>query len=152
MLRIAGFYAPTPDAVFDIVQQVFVELLQNIQHSRWDLDRDLDPLLARITRNIAIDYWKKYKRDRSEILQRIDKKLMEESLSSSRKDIRTPALMDCMKKLSLKNRFLLEDYYLNEVSVEELAAREKRSEASVYQLLYRLRVKLRECITKISNE
>jgi Sigma-70 region 2 len=44
-------YAPWPDLMDDIVQQVFLEFMA--KESKWDLSADARPLLATMTRHVA---------------------------------------------------------------------------------------------------
>src|SRR5437773_12085065 len=48
--------APAPGMAEDIAQQVFLELIAKA--AQWDLTRDIKPLLAGMTRNVARRCWR----------------------------------------------------------------------------------------------
>ena len=48
--------APWPGLVDDISQQVFLEFLA--KQEKWNLEQDLRPLLAKMTRHVAARYWR----------------------------------------------------------------------------------------------
>src|ERR1035438_10599011 len=52
--------APWPGLVDDISQQVFFEFLA--KQEKWDLEQDLRPLLATMTRLVAARHWRGRKR------------------------------------------------------------------------------------------
>jgi RNA polymerase sigma-70 factor (ECF subfamily) len=62
-------------------------------------------------------------------------------------DRRHQALLRCLKKVPEQNRKLLVDYYCSHVSTEQIAASSNRKCEAVRALLYRLRKRLRACIT-----
>src|SRR4029077_3816984 len=55
-------FAPAPGLAEDIAQQVFLEFVAKA--GRWDLSRDVKPLLATMTRNVALRCW----RDRTRLM------------------------------------------------------------------------------------
>lgn len=59
---------------------------------------------------------------------------------------RVRALRHCLSILSEKNRHLLEAFYLERKSAGDLAGTVGRKQESLWQQLYRLRAKVRECV------
>lgn len=62
-------YAPWPGLLDDITQQVFLELINKEAES--DLSRDARPLLATMTRFIALRQWREKTRQQSKIVQKL---------------------------------------------------------------------------------
>src|SRR5262249_31778026 len=63
--------APAPGLAEDIAQQVFLEFLT--KEAAWDLSRDIKPLLAVMTRNVARRCW----RERMHTLPEVQRELAE---------------------------------------------------------------------------
>src|SRR5208283_3813965 len=61
--------APWPGLVDDISQQVFLEFLA--KQEKWDLEQDLRPLLATMTRLVAARYWRERKRAMPEVMREL---------------------------------------------------------------------------------
>ena len=61
-------------------------------------------------------------------------------------DEREHHLKFCLETLSGDHRELLDGYYYNELSVEELSERDGRSRQAVYKMLQRIRYALHQCI------
>lgn len=61
--------APWPGLVDDISQQVFLEFLA--KQERWDLEQDLRPLLATMTRLVAARHWRERKRAMPEVMREL---------------------------------------------------------------------------------
>ena len=55
--------------VDDISQQVFLEFLA--KQERWDLEQDLRPLLATMTRLVAARHWRERKRAMPEVMREL---------------------------------------------------------------------------------
>ncbi|MDD3588112.1 MAG: hypothetical protein PHQ75_13095, partial [Thermoguttaceae bacterium] len=59
--------APIGNIQQDIVHDCFIAFVEKAD--QWNLDADVRPVLLRITRNIAVNYWKKYLRTLPEQLR-----------------------------------------------------------------------------------
>jgi len=57
-------------------------------------------------------------------------------------------LQSCRQLLAPVQRRLLDDYYINDLPVPELALRHERSEDAVYKMLQRIRQTLLECMER----
>ncbi|MDF1752338.1 MAG: sigma-70 family RNA polymerase sigma factor [Verrucomicrobiales bacterium] len=67
-------------------------------------------------------------------------------------DARVDALRGCIKKLSEKNRLLIERRYRPGASVQAIASDDGKTEGAVSQALFRIRTTLQKCIeTQISK-
>ena len=68
--------------------------------------------------------------------------------NADRLDARKHYLRECLRTLPSKNAELVNDYYFNELSVEELGKRLERSIDAIYKTLQRVRQALHACIEK----
>ncbi len=141
--------APWPGLVDDISQQVFLEFLA--KQEKWDLEEDLRPLLATMTRLVAARHWRERKRTMPEVMRELAdyvKELAEDRHASAYADEKMAALRVCVQKLPEKGRTLLELYYDTGISTVDIAAQMEMHPDAVCQALCRLRGKLRECINR----
>jgi len=139
--------APWPGLVDDISQQVFLEFLA--KQEKWNLEQDLRPLLATMTRFVAARYWRERKRAMPEVMRELAdyvRGLAEEREAPAYADEKMAALRVCVEKLPEKGRALLELYYDAGISTVDIAGQMEMHPDAVCQALCRLRGKLRECI------
>jgi len=61
-------------------------------------------------------------------------------------------LEECCEKLVPEHRQVLGGYYVDDESVEALAARHRRSVEAIYKLLQRIRYALLDCIERKSRK
>ena len=61
--------APAPGLAEDIAQQVFLEFVAKA--SQWDLTRDIKPLLAGMTRNVARRAWREKSHHMPEVVREL---------------------------------------------------------------------------------
>jgi RNA polymerase sigma-70 factor (ECF subfamily) len=78
----------------------------------------------------------------------IDLLEIERMENADRLDARKHHLRECLRTLPSKNAELVNDYYFNELSVEELGKRLERSIDAIYKTLQRVRQALHVCIEK----
>ena len=140
-------YAPSPDVADDIAQQVFLEFLKK-QHM-WDLSTDVRPLLAEITRLVAKRFWQARCRrmapEMRELAEHV-RRLAEEREFSPIQGDEKEALTRCLEKLPEKSRHLIRTRYFLGANSSEIAGRLDMTPGAVRRALFRLRVKLRECV------
>lgn len=140
-------YAPSPDVADDIAQQVFLEFLKK-QHT-WDLTTDVRPLLAEITRIVAKRFWQARCRQMApemrELAEHISR-LAEEREFAPIQDDERDALSRCIEKLPERSRHLLRTRYYLGANSSEIAGQLHMTPGAVRRALFRLRVKLRECV------
>lgn len=150
---IALRYAPWPGLVEDISQQVFLEFLHN--DSKWDLHQDARPLLATMTRNIAMRMWRERTRQQSEVVQKLAehiRQLAQQRDAPPRYAEKSEALHSCLKKLPDKSRELVQLYYYDGASTTDIAEVIDAKVDTVRRAMSRLRNKLRECIQKTMSD
>jgi RNA polymerase sigma-70 factor (ECF subfamily) len=142
-------YAPWPGLMEDISQQVFLEFIA--KEERWDLERDVRPLLATMTRHVAMRLWRDRTRERPEVVQKLAdhiRLLAEESDLPPRYEEEIGILRTCLTKLPEKSRELIQLYYYSDVSTSEIAEQLEMKADTVCRALSRVRDKLRACIQR----
>ena len=63
-------------------------------------------------------------------------------------DLRADALATCLRTISEEGRQILEGYYFQGLSVQEIALRQAKSAPAIYKIIQRLRVALLDCINR----
>ncbi len=146
---IALKYAPWPGLVEDISQQVFLEFMG--KEDRWDLEKDLRPLLATMTRHVALRLWRDRTRERPEVVQKLAdhiRLLAEEHDTPPRYEEEIQRLRTCLAKLPEKSRDLIQLYYYRDISTPVIANQLEMKADTVCRALSRVRDKLRECLQR----
>lgn len=146
---IAVKYAPWPGLMEDVAQQAFLEFMR--KESQWDLQQDPRPLLATITRHVALRLWRERTRQQPETVQKLAehiRQLAEERDAPPRYEAHVAALRDCMAKLPEKSRQLVQLYYHDDRATPEIASMLATKADTVCRALSRVREKLRECIQR----
>lgn len=142
-------YAPWPGLMEDIAQQVFVEFMA--KEARWDLQRDLRPLLATMTRHVALRLWRERTRQQPEMVQKLAdhiRQLAEERDATPPYENEIHHLRTCLQKLPEKSRSLVELHYYQDIRTPEIATQVSMSADTVCRALSRVREKLRDCIQR----
>jgi len=146
-------YAPWPGLMEDIAQQVFLEFMA--KESKWDLSNDARPLLATMTRHIAMRLWRERTRQQPEVVQKLAdhiRLLADEREKPPRYEEEIGVLRTCLQKLPEKSRELVELYYYNDIGTPEIAEQINMKVDTVCRALSRVREKLRECIQQSMNQ
>ena len=142
-------HAPLPGIADDILQQVFVEFVAKAD--QWDLDTDVKPLLATMTRTVALRHWREKTRDMPEVVRKLAehvRMLAEERSPSPRYEDEISILRTCVEKLPDKSRTLIDLYYYDDIKTPQIAERLGMKADTVCRAMGRLREKLRECIDR----
>ncbi len=146
-------YAPWPGLMEDIAQQVFLEFMN--KETRWDLEKDLRPLLATMTRHVAMRLWRERTREKSETVQKLAdhiRQLAENHAEPPRYEEEIGALRECLQKLPERSRELVRLYYYGDQGTPEIAVQFGMKADTVCRALSRVREKLKECIQRSLNE
>lgn len=146
-------YAPWPGLMEDITQQVFLEFMA--KESKWDLSSDARPLLATMTRHIAMRLWRERTRQQPDMVQKLAdhiRLLAEEREMPPRYEDEVRVLRTCLQKLPQKSRELVELYYYDDVGTPQIAEQIQMKADTVCRALSRVREKLRECIEQNLNQ
>jgi RNA polymerase sigma factor (sigma-70 family) len=146
-------YAPWPGLMDDIAQQVFLEFMA--KESKWDLSIDVRPLLATMTRHVAMRLWRERTRQQPEVVQKLAdhiRSLAEERDTPPRYEEEVGVLRTCLQKLPEKSRDLIGLYYYSEIGTSEIADQLDMETGTVCRALSRVREKLRECILQSMHQ
>ena len=140
-------YAPWPGLVEDISQQVFLEFMA--KESRWDLSKDARPLLATMTRHVAMRLWRERTRRQPEVVQKLAehiRQLAEDREAPPRYEEEIGLLRACLQKLPERSRELIQLYYYHDIGTPAIADQLDMKSDTVCRALSRVREKLRDCI------
>jgi RNA polymerase sigma-70 factor, ECF subfamily len=141
--------APGPGLADDIAQQVFLEFIGKA--AEWDLARDVQPLLAVMTRNVARRCWRERTRDLPDVQNELAEHIRQ--LAEPRDpgwfgEEEMAALRRCLERLPGKSRRLVELHYYLDISSVEIAERTSLSPEAVRRALFRVREQLRKCVQR----
>lgn len=148
VMTVAFSHAPAPELSKDIAQEAFLEFLQEASETMVEQERR--SVLRKVVRRVAKRLWDEKKRHAPQKLQRIGEHLAQ--IVSQNNDERTSyeeelyALNRCLRKLPDKSRFLVEQHYFMANPSETIAQQLNVSRTAIFQSLYRIRTKLRECV------
>lgn len=150
ILYTARLYAPTPELVQDVVQQVFIDFMEAAMKGQWDASRDSGPYLRQITKNRAIKHWKDERHKLPEIQRRIGERLAQlqrhRENEPDKENRQLDRLEECTGKLPEKSRQLLELHYTENLTLEAVAERLSMPSSTVRKAMYRIRIQLRDCM------
>ena len=146
LLRYVMVLIPNVADARDVVQEAAVALWDKID--RYDPDKPFAPWACRFALNEAKMFLRKKARQNRLADEVIDLLEIERMENADRLDARKHYLRKCLQTLPSKNAELVNDYYFNELSVEELGKQFERSIDAVYKTLQRVRQALHACIEK----
>ena len=150
--KIAIKFAPSYDLIGDVVNDVFVNFVEN--SNKWDFSYDIRPLLAQMTKNIAHTHWYTFKKNSSERLQQISDFLRGGTTADTalenteRYDEVMRTLGDCREKLPSRHRQLIDAYYDEGRTLVEIAKQKSLKLGTLQKMMCRIRDNLRLCIER----
>ena len=142
--------APAPGMSDDIAQQVFLEFIAKA--AQWDLTRDIKPLLAGMTRNVARRCWREKSHNMPEVVRELAdhiRDLAENREVSWFDEEEKKALRRCLEKLPDKSRRLIDFHYDLGITSVEIARKMEMNADAVRRALFRLREQLRKCVGRL---
>jgi len=142
--------APAPGMADDIAQQVFLEFIAKA--AQWDLTRDIKPLLAGMTRNVARRSWREKSHNMPEVVRELAdhiRDLAEVREVSWFDEEEKRALRRCLEKLPDKSRRLIDFHYDLGITSVEIARKMEMNADAVRRALFRLREQLRKCVERL---
>lgn len=148
-VRLVAFcVSPAKHLLDDIVHDSYIQFVENA--SSWDYSRDLLPLLKKITRNMAFQHWKQYKKTLPDSIQELGEilRMRNESGPSSSMQSMLAAMEHCLKKVSPENKEIFELHYIDGESIVELARKLQKKPSALYSFFTRMRSAIRKCIEK----
>jgi RNA polymerase sigma-70 factor (ECF subfamily) len=146
LLRYVMVLIPNVADARDVVQEAAVALWDKID--QYDPEKPIAPWACRFALNEAKMFLRKKARQNRLADEVVDLLEIERMENADRLDARKHYLRECLRTLPSKNAELVNDYYFNELSVEELGKRLERSIDAIYKTLQRVRQALHACIEK----
>lgn len=158
VVHAAQRFAPDPDLIPDIVQQVFLEFIQNSEKRQWDIDGDINGLLYRITQNVCANLWRTRRKESPEAIRQIGEYLLQ--LNQQRAEQEKPeeitdetvdefrALQECLARLPEKSRRIIDMRYFLDMPTREIAEELHMEQGTVRKTVARIRQRLRKCIER----
>lgn len=151
---IAQRAAPWPDLVDDIVQQVFLEYMKKAD--RWDLEKDIRPLLATMTRMVAKRHWRTATRNQEDTVRQLAEHLRQLAMEGEDEPgieaSGVKALKRCIRELPERSQNLVELYYFSGLSSRDIGEQTQTNPDTVCRALSRTRDALRRCLKKSQIE
>lgn len=145
---------PFPGMTDDIVQQVYVEILDS--RKPLDFTSDIRPFLAKMTENIAHAQWRQAQKWMPDNLRKIAEHVRavtqdlshEEKEAEERHNEKLTALQECIEQLPEKSRELIRMHYFSDLKMRQIADLLGHKTNSVCHAIARLRKRLGDCIRK----
>lgn len=152
VLGLACRHAPFPGIADDILQDVFVEFVQNAD--RWNLEENIEPILVRLTRFAVASHWRERLKSRPSAMQKLAEHLksIAETNAESVDGDEMVVLRHCLGKLAPKSRELIDLHYKENLSMVDIARKMAVTDLAVRQAVCRIRGVLRLCMRKIRGE
>lgn len=139
---------------FDIMQETFVKLIDNIEKIQMGKEKSW---LFTVARNIMINNWKKYNKVSFSLLTNDDG--TEVDIQDERYDVQNEYIKDVEKKcveeqinkLKVKEKDVVIMKYINNLSINEIAEITKFTISNIKVKLFRARIKLKNLIMECCN-
>lgn len=153
--QVAMKTAPVCHVQEDIAHDAFVDFLS--KYDQWDYDpTTIKALLIRITKVIALQYWRNYLKNLPERLREATEYIWQESTLRQEQDQadwdeQLAAMETCLQKLSKENRDLVDAYYFGKASWKSLADEKKVKSGTLRMKMSRIRSLLYNCIKKVMD-
>lgn len=145
VFRVAAPVLGSRSAAEDAVQVVFISAYRLLD--RFDVEKPFRPWLLGISRNVVRNELRRRTRDESklELYSYYLNAATRDKTSTQAREV-SAALTTCRDRLADTAADAIRGRYEDGLSLEELAARLRRSVTATRQLLYRTRITLRDCI------
>ncbi len=149
--RIARFVG-NPASVDDVAQEVFLAAFDGLH--RYDGSGPFAGWLLGIARNKAISHLRSEAKRRENANQTLDAEMLQwraneieaTPIEAMEEDELQQNLQACLRELAPSCRRLVQSYYFEKRSAQEIAATEKRKAGTIRMALMRIRRGLKECI------
>lgn len=146
LLRSVLVFVPHRADARDIVQETAVALWRHFP--AYDPERPFLNWACGFAR-IEVRRFLRTRQRRAQLSEAAAAALMtEDDAGAAWNEDRERRLQSCRERLAPGQRQLLDEYYINELPVTELARRHARSEEAVYKMLQRIRHALLECMER----
>lgn len=130
----------------DILQEVGVTAWEKFPE--YDPSRDFVKWACGIARLKILEQYKSAGHHLVQSEELLDTIANEVQRQSKSQELRHEALRECLSKLKLKQKYLIQVHYQDGISLKSIAAELGQSVESLYKSLQRLRVQLFDCTTR----
>lgn len=145
ILRYVMAIVPNVADAQEIVQETAVALWKHAD--RYDRSRPFAPWACRFAANKAKEHLRKQGRWKGFLDSDVAAMLLARREEiAAQLDQRVEPLRDCLRELPDRNRTLVEKYYFDQTSVEQLAGELGRTAEALYKALQRIRSALLDCV------
>lgn len=155
VLAAARRYSPFADHVDDVVQQVYVEFITGAMKGKWDVKKNIAPLLFQIAKRRAQNLFRELRNKRQSNIDELAEYLttVDDERRNDLDGIETKieTLHRCLAKLPSPHRSLVEQHYFEEVPIKEIADQLQKNVETLHRFFSRIRAKLRDCINSSLN-
>ena len=137
------------EATADLVQEILVETYFHL--NRYERGRDFGVWLRSIARNRVREELRRKSREtrRFQVYrEHVSHRFEDHESAERRRSLLSEAHRTCRSQLPIHSLEVLDLRYVDSLSVPNIASKVGRSVEAVHQLLYRVRLLLRECIEK----
>ena len=152
--RIAGFVRSLvvdPSDAGDVLQGTSLALWRSID--QYDPNREFVNWAIGVARHQVLNYFREKRQDRLRFSEALLCELADQTAEMFTQDQqRYQALRECVRKLAVRERELVLDFYANGVSAGEIATRWNRNIHAVYNTLRNVRKGLQDCINRRLRE
>jgi RNA polymerase sigma-70 factor (ECF subfamily) len=138
-----------PSDTEDVVQEVFVRAYGSLD--RYDPGQDFGTWLNGIARNVVRQHLRgraRKARHLSAYREALERRLERPDDDEARRTDLAAALRLCREQLPEESRDLIQLRYEHGLDFDEIVRRVKRTRTALRQLLYRIRLALKECVQK----
>ncbi|MEM6779640.1 MAG: sigma-70 family RNA polymerase sigma factor [Planctomycetota bacterium] len=145
ILRYVMAIVPSASDAQEILQETAIALWKRIDG--YDRSQPFAPWACRFAANKAKEHLRKVGRWKGFLDDEVASMLLarREELAVDL-DRRLEPLRDCLSALPARNRRLIQQYYFDQASVDDIADQLGRSKAALYKSLQRIRVSLMQCV------
>lgn len=134
-------------AAADVYQEACLSMWNNFDS--YDPTRPFNAWATGVARNHVLKYYRSTKRDQHVFSEEVVQRLAEEAEElAAESDPRLAALQACLAKLSPRERELIDRFYRDRHSADQIAEHRQRSVHAVYKALKVVRRKLMNCVNE----
>ncbi|MGJ8693863.1 MAG: RNA polymerase sigma factor [Thalassotalea sp.] len=132
----------------DLAQETFIVAFNKLND--FEQNRPFRPWLKGIAFNLLKNYWRKHRTvligSNEELEMLIDEKI-HQSFTDDKDAESLSALETCVESLDVETKSLLNQHYVNDVSVGNLTKEYEVGHSTMTMRLHRIRAKLKDCIS-----
>lgn len=149
-------YSPLADQIDDIVQQVYVEFVTGALQGKWNMEKNVGPLLFQIAKRRAQNVFREMRKKQNGNIDNLADHLISADIHQNENlewiEQKIETLHRCLEKLPSESRSVIEQHYFEDVSIKNLARQLRKTPETLHRFFSRIREKLRDCIKTSLNK